>query len=112
MTTKTAEQIGRRIGRAIARDVLAGVMSREWTGLDPQDGDQLTAAGIVPDSSDWDKACTAAHETYIEALEIAWWEWHDQDYSRASAEMDEAEARCAEWIAGTSDDGPTLRERS
>lgn len=29
--------LGRRIGEAMARDVLAEGMPREWTGLDPQD---------------------------------------------------------------------------
>lgn len=40
-----------------------------------------------------------------------WWAWHDQDSSRWSpGNQDEAtaaaEARCAAWIAGGSDDGP------
>lgn len=36
----------------------------------------------------------------------AWWTWHDAHQSRWSASDDEAEARCAAWVAGTSDDGP------
>jgi hypothetical protein len=36
-------EIGIRIGRAIARDVIADAMPREWTGLDPQDADQIPA---------------------------------------------------------------------
>lgn len=35
-----------------------------------------------------------------------WWAWHDQDASRASATMAEADRRCAAWVAGESDDGP------
>ena len=42
-TTQT--RIGATIGKAMARDVLAEDMPREWTGLDPQDADELTAAG-------------------------------------------------------------------
>lgn len=40
-----------------------------------------------------------------------WWTWHDADYSRISAGEDpseatrDAEARCAAWVAGQSDDG-------
>jgi hypothetical protein len=41
MTTETAETIGRAIGRAIARDVVAEDMPRVWTGLDPQDHDRI-----------------------------------------------------------------------
>lgn len=35
-----------------------------------------------------------------------WWVWHDQDSSRASASMSEAETRCGAWVADDSDDGP------
>jgi hypothetical protein len=35
-----------------------------------------------------------------------WWAWHDADAERHSAELDEAERRCAAWVAGASDDGP------
>jgi hypothetical protein len=35
------EQIGIRIGRAIAHDTLADDLPRGWTGLDPQDVDQI-----------------------------------------------------------------------
>lgn len=66
-TTKAAE-VGARVGRAIARDVLADGLPREWTGLDPQDGDQLTAAGIEPGTPEWDEAEAAAHEAYQEMV--------------------------------------------
>ncbi len=36
----------------------------------------------------------------------AWWTWHDQDADRHSSDMETAEARCAAWVAGSSDDGP------
>ena len=66
--TDTPELIGRRIGRAIARDVIADDMPREWTGLDPQDGDQLTAAGIAPGTAAWDDAETAARREYLRVI--------------------------------------------
>ena len=59
-----SELIGIRIGRAIARNVLAEDLPRAWTGLDPQDGDQLRAAGIKPNTNAWDQAVLAAHEEY------------------------------------------------
>lgn len=69
MTTKqSSRDIGRRIGRAIARDVLAEGMPREWTGLDPQDGDQLAAAGIAPRSAEWDAAVAEAELAYREIV--------------------------------------------
>lgn len=37
----------------------------------------------------------------------AWWAWHDADADRWSADQSAAEARCAAWVAGTSDDGPS-----
>lgn len=36
----------------------------------------------------------------------AWWLWHDASYDRCSDSVDEAEARCAAWVAGESDYGP------
>lgn len=36
-----ATEIGTKIGKAIARDVIADGLPREWTGLDPQDADQI-----------------------------------------------------------------------
>lgn len=40
----------------------------------------------------------------------AWWRWHDADYSRHSATMEEAEERCRAWVAGESDEGPEAEE--
>ena len=66
---KTTEQIGTKIGQAIARDVLADGLPREWTGLDVQDGDELTAAGIDPGSDDWEAAEAAAKAAYLAAID-------------------------------------------
>lgn len=64
-----AREVGTRIGRAIARDVLADDMPREWTGLDAQDGDQLTTAGILPHTAAWEWAEQCAKAAYLEAVE-------------------------------------------
>ncbi len=66
MSTQT--RLGADIGRAIARDVLADGMPQEWTGLDAQDGDELTAAGIVPGTIEWAEAEGAAKAAYHAAL--------------------------------------------
>jgi len=65
---QTPTELGTFIGRAIARDVLADDMPRKWTGLDPQDGDHLTAAGIEPDTDDWTRAEAAAKTAYLAAI--------------------------------------------
>lgn len=64
----TARVTGERIGQAMARDAIAEDMPRKWTGLDPQDGDQLTAAGIEAGSDEWRMAETAAREAYHSAV--------------------------------------------
>ena len=65
----TADTIGTRVGQAIAREVLADPeLPREWTGLDGQDGDILTAAGLTPDTPDWDLAVRAARQAYLDTL--------------------------------------------
>ena len=66
MSTQT--RLGATIGRAIARDVLADGMPHEWTGLDAQDGDELTAAGILPGTTEWAEAAVAAKATYDDAI--------------------------------------------
>lgn len=44
--------------------------------------------------------------------EEQWWTWHDADQANWSPGEDpdeataDAEARCAAWVAGESDDGP------
>jgi hypothetical protein len=64
-----AEQIGVRIGQAIARDVRVNPeLPREWTGLDPQDGDQLLAAGFERGTPEWDAAEEMAEAAYLEAM--------------------------------------------
>ena len=60
--------LGRKIGNAIARDVLASDMPRTWTGIEDQDGDQLTAAGILPDSPEWEQAECAARDAFLVAV--------------------------------------------
>lgn len=67
-TLETARKIGLKIGKAIARDVLADDMPRTWTGLDAQDGDQLTAAGIEPNTIEWDEAEDAARQAYAAVM--------------------------------------------
>jgi hypothetical protein len=68
MKRTTPRQIGARIGQAIARDVLAENMPREWTGLDPQDADQATAAGLRPDTAQWAAMERAAKAAYLAHL--------------------------------------------
>jgi len=67
--TNKAQKIGTRIGLAIARDVIADDMPRKWRDLDPQDGDQLLAAGIESDSEEWRIAVEAAHTAFFDALD-------------------------------------------
>lgn len=61
---KNAIEIGQRIGSAMARDVMADGLATEWTGLDPQDGDLLTAGGVEPGSAEWVAAEVAAEAEY------------------------------------------------
>jgi hypothetical protein len=49
---------------------------------------------------------TMAQQTTTTRTDDQWWAWHDADAERHSAELDEAERRCAAWVAGASDDGP------
>lgn len=64
-----ATSVGRRVGLAIYHDVIAEPdMSREWTGLSAEDGDQLTLAGLLPDTPEWDEAERMARETYEAAI--------------------------------------------
>lgn len=43
-----------------------------------------------------------------ERCDDTWWAWHDRDAERWSPSVEEAEARCAAWVAGESDDGPAI----
>jgi hypothetical protein len=51
-------------------------------------------------------------EERLQSRVDAWWAWHDADPSRWSPGEDpseataDAEARCAAWMRGESDDGP------
>lgn len=60
-----ASKLGRRIGLAMARDVVAEAMPRTWTGFDAQDGDELTAAGMKIGTDEWNEAEAAAKEAYL-----------------------------------------------
>lgn len=64
----TPSSIGKRIGKAMARDVLADDMPRAWTGLDAQDGDELLADGFEPSTPEWSVAQAAAKVAYHAAL--------------------------------------------
>ena len=60
--TETIVTVGTRIGMAIARDVLAEDMPREWTGLDPQDADQ------IPEGMDAGAVEAVARRVYLAAI--------------------------------------------
>jgi hypothetical protein len=62
--TSRAADVGTRVGAAIARDALAEGMPREWTGLDPQDADRITGAGIEYGSGEYHEAEAAAEREY------------------------------------------------
>lgn len=57
--------VGTRIGHAIATDVIAEGMSKEWTGLDPQDVDQ------IPDGMDANAVECVARQAFMDALEAS-----------------------------------------
>jgi hypothetical protein len=59
---ETTKDVGTRIGLAIARDVLAEGMPRHWTGLEPQDVDQL------PEGMDHEEVKAQAKATYLGVL--------------------------------------------
>jgi hypothetical protein len=65
-----ARTIGRRVGCAIARDVLAEpeLLGREWTGLDPLDGERFRSAGLVAGTAAWSLAEEAAEAAYHEVI--------------------------------------------
>jgi hypothetical protein len=52
------------VGRAIARDVIAENWDRRWIGLEPQDADRFMAAGLDPDTSEWEVATRVAKQSY------------------------------------------------
>ena len=69
MAEDEAKRVGEIVGRAIARDVLAEPdWPREWCGLNGEDGDQITEAGILPDTPEWYVAIEAARKAYETAL--------------------------------------------
>lgn len=57
--------VGKRIGRAMARDVIAENMPRAWTGLDPQDADEIPPelAEYRDEIEDW------ARESYCDVIQ-------------------------------------------
>ena len=67
--TSRAELVGSRIGTAMGREVLADAdMGREWTGIEAQDADQFTAAGIEFGSAEWAEAEAHAERAYREMI--------------------------------------------
>lgn len=60
-----ATEVGAKIGRAMARDVLAENMPSKWMGLDPQDADIATDDGINPDTTEWVEMNSSAKKTYL-----------------------------------------------
>ena len=68
MDMTIARHIGRRIGLAVAEDTIAEKMPRNWTGIDPQDGDILIQAGIRPGTPEWEDSERTARATFLEAL--------------------------------------------
>ena len=100
-TIETAVTIGTRIGRAIARDVIADNMPREWTGLDPQDVDQ------IPEGMDAGAVEAVARRVYLEAIDedsVASGDLTDYDTGEAirpaTAEERAASIRAAEHDGG------------
>ena len=75
-----------------------------------------TSVELVDDDGRWEVKPNGTRSRLpnieTERTEDAWWTWHDADYSRLSPGEDpeeataDAEARCAAWVAGESDDGP------
>lgn len=60
--TTTAKQIGTQIGKAIARDTIADSMPHVWTGIDPQDADQ------IPKGMDINEVEQHAKEAFLDAI--------------------------------------------
>ena len=58
MDVDAEEQLGRELGRAIARDALADGADLVWTGLDPQDVDR------IPDGLDIAAVARAARRAF------------------------------------------------
>jgi len=72
------------------------------------DGTAGNYANATVEHAEWD-ACpeSEVHTAHVVLRSTdAWWAWHDGSSDRWSASTEEAEVRCAEWVAGRSDDGP------
>lgn len=76
---------------------------------------ELERLGIIPSHIDADVQARREIVRVIREAEAmgartdaAWWDWHDADSSRWSADTATAEDRCAAWVEGTSDDGPEV----
>lgn len=67
----TAVRIGLEIGRAMARDAIAEEMDDSWSGLDAQDGDRATQAGIEPGTHEWKAMEAAARIAFGEMIDAA-----------------------------------------
>jgi hypothetical protein len=59
-----ASEIGTRIGKAIADTCRTEGIEPVWTGIEAQDGDLLTAAGIEPRTQEWSAAEDAAEAAF------------------------------------------------
>jgi hypothetical protein len=111
MTTQhTTDDVGYRVGRAMARDVLADPdMPREWTGIDPQDADQFAAAGLEPGTPEWERQEAIAAAVYSAALAsgaTCTLSMRDDGGSDETLEFDHEPTRdeireaCREWVEG------------
>jgi hypothetical protein len=73
---------------------------------------ELETLGIVPEHVDADvKAREFCAKAIADAqvrttLEEKWWAWHDENYHRMYATVQEAVTACQAWVRGESDVGP------
>lgn len=67
--TLSIQEVGERVGRAMARDQLNDPDLLPEFIMSPEDGDQFTAAGIEPGTPAWDVAEHCAMQTFNEAIE-------------------------------------------
>lgn len=73
---------------------------------------ELETLGVVPEHVDADVrarelcAQAIADAQAQTALEEQWWAWHDDDYHRMYATVQEATIACQAWVRGESDVGP------
>lgn len=61
-------------------------------------------------SARWEAETMTTHTTTETRTAEQWWTWHDADAERWSSDDGDAEARCAAWVDGESDDGPEAQD--